>query len=112
MNNLNIAVVDDVRLDAEKLSRVVQRWLAESKQAAGTLTYYTNGEELVKNFEPDKYNLVFMDILMQNLNGIDTARKIRNRDNRTLLVFTTSSREFAFDAFPLHPFDYVLKPYR
>ena len=109
--NLNIAVVDDTRLDAEKLSRVVQRWLAESKQAAGTLTYYMNGEELIKNFEPDKYNLVFMDILMQNLNGIDTARKIRDCDSHTLLVFTTSSREFAFEAFPLHPFDYVLKPY-
>ena len=109
--NLNIAVVDDTRLDAEKLSRVVQHWLSDSRQHTGTLTHYPNGEELLKNFEPDKYNLVFMDILMQNLNGIDTARKIRLCDNHTLLVFTTGSREFAFDAFPLHPFDYVLKPY-
>ncbi|MBQ6772811.1 MAG: response regulator transcription factor [Synergistaceae bacterium] len=109
--NLNIAVVDDMRLDAEKLSRVVQRWLTENEQASWTLTHYMNGEELIKTFEPDKYNLVFMDILMQNLNGIDTARKIRNYDNHALIVFTTTSREFAFDAFPLHPFDYVLKPY-
>ena len=109
--NLNIAVVDDMRLDAEKLSRVVQHWLSDSKHHAGTLTHYSNGEDLLRDFEPDKYNLVFMDILMQNLNGIDTAKKIRRFDSHALLVFTTGSREFAFDAFPLHPFDYVVKPY-
>ena len=109
--NLNIAVVDDSRLDAENLSRVVQRWLTENQHAYSSLTHYSNGEELLRNFEPDKFNLVFLDILMKNLNGIDTARKIRLYDKHALLVFTTTSREFAFDAFPLHPFDYVIKPY-
>ncbi|MBQ7732567.1 MAG: response regulator transcription factor [Synergistaceae bacterium] len=109
--NLNIAVVDDTRLDAERLSRVVQRWLTENQHDPGNLTHYSSGGELLRNFEPDKFNLVFMDILMKDINGIDTARQIRVTDKRTLLVFTTTSREFAFDAFPLHPFDYVIKPY-
>ena len=109
--NLNIAVVDDQRIDAEKLSRVIQRRLEEKYKLSGTLAYYPDGQEFLKNFEPDKFNLVFMDILMNDMNGIDTAKRIRDFDNNLLLVFTTSSREFVFDAFPLHAFDYVLKPY-
>ena len=109
--NLNIAVVDDTRLDAERLSRVVQYWLTEKQHDSGKLTHYSSGEELLNNFEAGKFNLVFMDILMNDLNGIDTARQIRLTDKHALLVFTTTSREFAFDAFPLHPFDYIIKPY-
>ncbi len=47
---------------------------------------------------------------MNDLNGIQTAQKLRAADNKALLVFTTTSSEYAFDAFPLHPFDYIIKP--
>ena len=115
--SLNIAVIDDQRRDAEKLQRVINQYFdnnnmnAQDSNSIGTINYYPDGVCLLKNFEPGMYDLVFMDIIMSSLNGIDTARQIRLHDNKALLVFTTTSREFAFDAFPLHPFDYVLKPY-
>lgn len=49
---------------------------------------------------------------MEGTNGIETARILRRTDPDLLLVFVTSSPEYVWDAFPVHPFDYLLKPYR
>lgn len=106
---LQIAVVDDIRLDREKLERGLHKWFAENSRL-GTITSFNDGESLLRAFEPEKFQMVFMDILMNDLNGIETVQKLRARDNKTLIIFTTSSREYAFDAFPLHPFDYIVKP--
>ncbi len=111
--NLNIAVVDDTRRDSEKLTRDIRRWFIDTKPADETLesvTCFADGESLLRVFEPDKFQIVFMDIIMTSFTGIDTARAVRLRDNKALLIFTTTSREYAFDAFPLHPFDYIVKP--
>ena len=57
------------------------------------------------------FQIVFMDIIMGSINGIETARILRNHDTEILIVFTTTSREYVFEAFHVHPFDYVIKPY-
>lgn len=44
--------------------------------------------------------------------GFGAAERVRKRSARCLIVFLTSSREYAFDAFPIHPFDYLVKPYQ
>lgn len=43
--------------------------------------------------------------------GIETAQQLRRADPKVLIVFVTSSPEYVWDAFPVHPFDYLLKPY-
>ena len=48
---------------------------------------------------------------MEGMNGIEVAQRVRKRSARCLIVFLTSSKEYAFDAFPVHPFDYLVKPY-
>ena len=57
-------------------------------------------------------SLIFLDICMKGMNGIEAAERVRKRSARCLIVFLTSSREYAFDAFPIHPFDYLVKPYQ
>ena len=109
--SLNIAVVDDVRLDSEKLQTKIHRWFTENHDTSRTITCFKDGQSLLRVFEPEKFQMVFMDILMRDMNGIETARNLRARDNKALLIFTTASRDFAFDVFPLHPFDYLIKPY-
>ena len=109
--HLNIAVVDDKRLDSEKLQRGIHKWFTDYSNTPRTITCFPDGEALLKVYEPEKFQLVFMDIIMNSMNGIQTAEHLRAYDSRALLIFTTASREFAFDAFPLHPFDYLVKPY-
>ena len=49
---------------------------------------------------------------MEGTNGIETAQRLRAADPDLLIVFVTSSPEYVWDAFPVHPFDYLLKPYQ
>ena len=107
----NIAVVDDKRTDSEKLQRGIQRWFTENHDSPRNIVCFSDGQSLLKVFEPGKFHIVFMDIIMAEISGIDTARRLRASDSRMLLVFTTSSGEFVFDAFPLHAFDYLIKPF-
>ena len=112
--NLNIAVVEDTRLDSERLQRGIHRWFTDTApvkdRTLQAVTCFADGRSLLKVYEPEKFQIVFMDIVMRELSGIDTARELRLRDNKALLIFTTTSRDYAFDAFPLHPFDYIVKP--
>ena len=108
--DFNIAVVDDHRLDSEKLQRGIHRWFTDHHNSPRTVTCFSDGEALLRVWEPEKFQIVFMDIIMDRLNGIQTAQIIRASDAKALLIFTTASREYAFDAFPLHAFDYIIKP--
>ena len=112
---LNIAIVDDTLSDSVRLKSFIQSWFSENyapnSLQLGRVECYSSGEECLKNFEPRMLNIVFMDILMDKINGVETAKQLRTFDTELLIVFMTTSREFAFDAFPVHPFDYILKPY-
>ncbi len=111
MTGFNIAVVDDRRIDSEKLQRSILKWFSVNHKAPKSVSCFADGLSLLKIFEPEKFHIVFMDIIMDKMSGIDTAKRLRDSDSHLLIVFTTSSDEFAFEAFPIHPFDYVMKPY-
>ena len=70
-----------------------------------------NGAEAVEAVRKNDIHLVLMDIMMPGLDGIETARYLRGEDPRIPIVFVTSSEEYVWDALPLHPFDYLRKPY-
>ena len=108
---LNIAVVDDTLSDVVRLKDFIRNWSYGGACELGIIQSYAGGEEMLKDFAPKVFHIVFMDIIMDNLNGIETARQLRQEDTELLIVFMTTSDEYAFKAFPVHPFDYVLKPY-
>ena len=107
---LKIAVVDDSPKDSEKLLRAVNKWFFENHREH-KIEIFDDGANLLRVFETGKFDIIFMDIIMDTLTGIETAKRLREIDSSVLIVFATSSSEFVFDAFPLHPFDYILKPY-
>ena len=108
---LNIAIVDDTLSDVLRLENLIRNWFGIKKYKLNEIASFNSGEEILKNFEPKKFQIAFMDIIMENLNGVETARQLRSEDTELLIIFITTSREYAFDAFPIHPFDYILKPY-
>ena len=54
--------------------------------------------------------MVFMDIYMNGITGIETAKEIRKTDKHCLLIFLTTSTEHMPDAFSCHAFEYIQKP--
>ena len=78
---------------------------------SASISCFDSSETFLHGFTPGDDSLVFLDICMGGMNGIEAARRVRQRSARCLIVFLTTSREYAFDAFPVHPFDYLVKPY-
>jgi len=108
---MHIALVDDLEADRRLLERELRSFCAGRLEQPGAVTAFSSAEALLARFEADLYNLVFLDICMDGMDGIQLARRLREADPRLLIVFVTTSREYAFEAFPVHPFDYLVKPY-
>lgn len=75
---------------------------AQVKQFPGGRSYLDSG---------CRFDLIFLDIYMEGLDGMSTAELIRREDKQCLIVFSTSSREHGVDSYQVHAFDYLLKPY-
>jgi DNA-binding LytR/AlgR family response regulator len=65
-------------------------------------------EETIIKYEPD---VIFLDINMPYENGLRFAKRIKESDIETLVVFTTAFKNYALEAFPLKPFDFLVKPF-
>ena len=109
---INIAIVDDLQTDNERLYFDICSWHCPDGVTLGSILRCQSGTAMLEQFEPGNIHIIFMDICMDELNGIETASRIREMDTSVMIVFITTSREFAFDAFPVHPFDYIIKPYK
>ena len=107
---LRFAVVEDRLPDAQRLESLLR--LAFGGGQPLVCDHYESGDAFLAAFPSKEYQVVFLDICMEGTNGIETARILRRADPDLLLVFVTSSPEYVWDAFPVHPFDYLLKPYR
>lgn len=71
----------------------------------------TDSLEAVQQVDHHKAQVVFLDIDMPGLNGLDLACKLREEDQDLCLVFATAHPDHALEAFELYSFDYILKPF-
>ena len=106
---MNIAIVDDNADDLTALNGIFNEYAAVNGLEA-EISLFNCAEELLENYRPLQYTVIFMDIYMKKMTGIDAAKFIRSIDRDTLLVFLTSSIDHMHDAFSVHAYDYIQKP--
>lgn len=72
---------------------------------------FKSGESLLFYLEdnPNKFHLIYLDIITDGINGIETAKKIRNFNSLTKIIFLTSTKSFVFNAFEVNATDYLIK---
>lgn len=109
---MRIAIVDDRAADREELLVGITRWCMENDlPLVPAPAMYESGEALLADFDKNKYDVVFLDIYMDGMTGMDAARRIRELDNDCRLIFTTTSTEFAVDSYEVASSYYLVKPY-
>ncbi|MDO4404319.1 MAG: LytTR family DNA-binding domain-containing protein [Atopobiaceae bacterium] len=108
--DLHIDIVDDLASDRERLAKDLRGYF-DQRPINLDLREYESAEQALVAFEAGKTQVMFLDICMDGMSGIQLAERIRQADQRVLIIFLTTSPEYAFDAFPVHPFDYLMKPY-
>lgn len=98
-----IAICDDEPTICEMVSDVVREWSQDIM-----ISCFNSGEELLAAY--DSFDVIFLDIDMKGIDGIETGRQIRERDHETKIVYLTSYRDYVAGAFEVHAFQYLLKP--
>lgn len=107
---MKIALVDDEPKCLGEMERLCGRFGEDTGCLLETVSF-CSGEAFLEAFETGGFDLVFMDVYMEGIDGVAAALKMRRQDQSCLLVFLTSSAEFMPDAFSCHAFEYVTKPF-
>lgn len=107
MDSIRVVIADDnegMRLIEAKLIA-----LAEGFDLAGEAA---DGEALLREVAEKRPQVVFLDVDMPGLNGVECARRIRETAPDTVLIFATAHEGYMGDAFEVYAFDYLVKPFR
>lgn len=113
MNDWVIAVCDDEEVYREQVITALKEYRTK-KNVRFEIIEYTSGKELVKqcdeNYMP--FNMVFLDVDMPKMNGVEAAKKLREFSEVTAICFVTSYENYAYEAFGVNAVDYIVKPIR
>lgn len=104
---LMIAVCDDEIRECLHFTRQVQSIMQELNIPC-IIKQYNSGSKLLQAIE--EFDIIFLDIIMCGMDGIETARQLRRNAPDKLLIFISASRQYVFDAFGVEAFEYLVKP--
>ena len=104
---LLIAVVDDDPKDAGLLKECVENYCKKNNHAA-MIDLFQDGLDLIRSTE--SHDIVFLDIQMGKLDGLETARFIRKINKESILIFVTNMAQFAIKGYEVDALDFILKP--
>lgn len=105
---IRVAIVEDEAEIREQLMGYVQRYTRQYGTAFEVKTF-ADGLEILEDYRP-AYDLILLDIEMKHLDGMETARRIRELDPDVMLVFITNMAQYAIKGYAVGALDYVLKP--
>jgi len=106
---MNIAICEDNAADAAELRAILDRYI-EQNGYASEISAFGSGEDLLAAFSPGLFDIIFMDVYMGGMTGIDAAKKIRDVDPGCALVFITSSADHSLESYSVRGSAYVVKP--
>ena len=105
---IKFAICDDEPLMAQALAGHLADYMKEKSMTAYSVSNFSDGRTLLES--AGSFDVIFLDIQMEQPDGMETARLLRRRGDHSLLVFVTVLKELVFDAFQVEAYDYLLKP--
>lgn len=100
---MNIAIIDDISTDAEALKNIAVSYF-EKKQIRAEICHFFSAEEFFEDYQPGKFQILFLDIYMDGMTGMEAARRIRRQSDNCILVFVTTSSDFAVESYDVGAF--------
>lgn len=105
---IRIAVVEDNRECADRLTEHLNRFAKENDRQFEIVTF-RDGMDIIKLYRSN-WDIIFMDIEMPLLNGMDAAREIRKSDPVVIIIFVTRMSHYAIHGYEVGALDFILKP--
>lgn len=105
MEALQAAVCEDDPTEQQNLLALIRQ-----SGIPAQCSVFSSGEAFLASFQPGKFDLIFMDIYMGGLSGVDTVAEIRKSDASVPIAFATTSVDFALEGYRLGVLKYIEKP--
>lgn len=99
----SVAVCDDEKKILEQICELTQKYLPSANTAA-----FSSGTDLLSS--EISYDIILLDIQMEGIDGIETARRLRESGSKAVIIFISCAKEYVFKAFDVAAFNYLLKP--
>ena len=103
-----VAIVEDDRKSAENFEQLITEF-GKEKKIDFTIFHFSDGDEITTDYRP-QYDIIFLDIEMNRLNGLEAAHIIRKYDKDVIIVFVTHMPQFALKGYSVDALSYLLKP--
>lgn len=105
---IRIAIVEDSREDMNTLKKYIGQFSKE-EGTEFSVTEYRDGLSLLDGYSGE-HDVIFMDIEMPHLNGMEVARKLRLIDSVCAIIFVTNMPQFAIEGYEVSALDFMVKP--
>jgi DNA-binding LytR/AlgR family response regulator len=102
-----VGICDDEAAIQEQLIRLCMKYKETNINDLETVCF-SSGDELLKFSRP--LDILFLDIQMRGLNGLQTAEKIREKDDSMIIIFLTGYRGYMQQGYRVRAFRYLIKP--
>lgn len=106
---LKIAICDDEKVFRDNINKYVAAYLNE-KEISYEIDTFSSGKEIIDlGIEIKQYNIIFLDINMDDVDGIVTAQKIREYSSEIYIVFVTAYINYSLEGYKVDAIRYLLK---
>jgi len=107
---MRIAICDDSDGDRARIASALAEYL-KRRSLAAEVRDFDHPDRMLEAVRREDFDVYLLDMLMPMVNGVATARELRSLKGNVPIVFFTTSREYALEAFGVRAVDYVLKPW-
>lgn len=105
---LHIAVCDDEKNFIASLDDLLQKYAAQTDLEIKVTPFY-DGSELVEKYDTT-FDLIFLDIQMNQMNGLKAAERIRQMDEEVSIIFLTTLTQYSLEGYKYQATNYIIKP--
>lgn len=108
--NYNIGICDDNSIDINYISSLVREWAKEQNNIVNIRTF-SSAEAFLFHYAQDKnYDILLLDIEMENMNGVQLAKSVRKDSETVQIVFITGYSDYVSDGYDVSALHYLIKP--
>lgn len=107
---IKVAICDDEKIFLDGYVKIINN-IKEVYGYSIEIVKFNSGDELINSLIIDdvRFDIIFLDIIMGKINGIETAQKIRELDHIVEIIFLTSSKEYALESYEVKASNYIIK---